>query len=432
MVRRMSTRVLLVGGGGREDAVARKLSQGGAEIYSVLKNSNPSIISVSSKHLIHDELDFEEIASFALENKVELAFIGPDPVLETPLADKLVEMGIKVASPSRSAARIETSKAFMRDFMERNRIPGNVEFKVFDRADLAERFIMSSGKDYAIKPLGLTGGKGVRVMGVHLANREEACSYAGHLIEKYGKVLIEDRISGEEFSLQVLSDGRSILPFPLVQDYKRAYEGDKGPNTGGMGAISDSDGSLPFISRDVASQARTIMEKIASAMSDEGIPFKGVMYGQFMQVEGEAKIVEVNARFADPEGINVLSILEDSLLELLEEVADGKLRKTLNFRHEATVLKYVVPVGYGSDPKPGELRISEKPLPENFMIYYAAVSGTINAVKMGTSRSLALVGFGGSIPEASKAVEDNLWRIEGPYYMRHDIGTEEMLRSKSQ
>ncbi len=426
----MSDKILLVGGGGREDAIARKLCEGGAELYSVLKNRNPSIVSLSKDTLVHDELAEDIILEYALKKKVDLAFIGPDPVLNTNLADKLSANGIGVASPSKAASRIETSKQFMREFVQRNGIPGNIDFKVFTNAGDLKGLLETSDKEYAIKPLGLTGGKGVKVMGVQLKSIGDALEYGKQILERDGKVLLEERISGEEFSLQVFTDGTRIAPFPLVQDFKRAYENDEGPNTGGMGAISSADGQLPFVSSKVSDQAVEILEKIVFHLNKEGYTFRGVIYGQFMQVGTEAKIVEINARFADPESINVLTLLEDDMVEILHEIVDGNLRKKMNFIPKASVLKYVVPRGYGSKPVPSGLKITADELPDDFKIYYAAVSGTLNEVQMSTSRSLALVGLADNIPDASRKVEENLWRIKGDYFLRHDIGTEEMLQSK--
>lgn len=426
----MKHRILLVGGGGREDAIARKIKESGSEIFTVMKNRNPSILSLSSDVLIHDELDVDAALEFALKNGVDMAFIGPDPVLNTSLADRLSASGVKVASPSRNAARLETSKEFMRKFVERNSIPGNIKYQVISDPEAVDEIIRSSDEEYAIKPLGLTGGKGVRVMGLQIKTKDEAVSYAKSIIEKDGTVILEEKISGEEFSIQVFSDGRNIAPFPMVQDFKRAYENDEGPNTGGMGSISAEDGGLPFIRKPVADQAIEILKKIVFHMNDEGNPFTGVIYGQFMQVGDSPKIVEINARFADPEGINVLTLLEDDFVEIMEEVVGGKLRKTMNFRKKASVLKYIVPEGYGTKPVPADLEISGDPEPEDFRVYYAAVSGSLNSVKMSTSRALALVALADSIPEASAKVEENLWRINGRYFMRHDIGTEEMLKKK--
>lgn len=424
------SRILLVGGGGREDAVARKIVESGNDLYAALKNRNPSILSMSSKSLVCDELDFGRIAGFASDSGVELAFIGPDPVLDTPLVSELEKRGIRVASPSRLAARIETSKAYMRDLLGRHHIEGNIFSRLFTSDEEAAGFLRSENREFAIKPLGLTGGKGVKVMGEHLTGNEEAIRYASGIIGRDGQVLLEERLKGEEFSLQVFTDGKTIAPTPLAQDYKRAYEGDAGPNTGGMGSITDSDGLLPFISSRSREKAVSIMQSIVSAMAEDGNPFRGVMYGQFMETADGPRVIEINARFADPESLNVLSLFEGDFGELLFSIADGGLKSGFTFRRKATVLKYVVPKGYGSAPQPGTLKIDRESMGTGSMLYYAAVSGTLDTVEMSTSRSLALVGISDSIEGASDIVEQNLGNISGDYYVRHDIGTAGMMEKK--
>lgn len=422
--------MLLVGGGGREDAIARNIVRDGGELYVVMKNRNPSIVNKSREFLIADELDYERIVEYAMEHKIDIAFVSPDPVLNTPLVDTLKKKGFPVASPSHSSARIETSKKYMRDLFERNNIEGNLFYKSFTSEDDYCEFLRLSDDEFAIKPLGLTGGKGVKVMGEHLANKDEAIEYGRSIIRKDGEVLIEKKMKGEEFSLQVFSDGKDISPMPIVQDYKRAYEGDKGPNTGGMGSITDSNGILPFISKKTADSATEILGRVIKAMNQEDTPFKGVMYGQFIQTPEGPKVIEINSRFGDPEGINVMSLLEDNFVDLLYKIHEGKITGKTKFRPKATVLKYVVPTGYGSNPLPGTLTIDSNPEYEQFKIYYAAVSGTLRKVEMSTSRSLALVGISDTITEASDIVEENLSKIHGDYYIRHDIGTKEFIQQK--
>ncbi len=430
MVACLSSKVLLVGGGGREDAIARQITASGAELFSALKNRNPSIIARSREHLIVDELDYRAIANFAVSRGVDLVFIGPDPVLDTPLADSLRETGLKVASPSRRAAKIETSKAYMRDLMDRHRIQGNIESHLVSGHDELERLILNGTEEYAVKPIGLTGGKGVKVMGIQLNGRSEAYEYAREILSRDGQVLLEERISGEEFSQMVFTDGTHVIPMPLAQDFKRAYEGDQGPNTGGMGSITDRDHLLPFVDSQTREKSLSILSSILGAMRNEGTPFVGVMYGQFMATREGPKVVEVNARFADPEGINVLSIMDGDFAELIFSMAEGNLRNTVNFRKMATVLKYIVPPGYGTNPAPGTLEIDAGLETDKLMLYYAAVSGTMNRVNMSGSRALALVGLAESICQASDIVEAALPKIHGNYYVRHDIGSREMMEKK--
>jgi len=423
-------KVLLIGGGGREDAIGRKIVEGGATLYCVAKNLNPSLSKISNEYKVMSELDYDKILKYATEKKVDLLFVGPDPVLETPLVDMAEKSGIRVSSPSREASKIETSKEYMRGFVERNGITGNIFSRVFTDGAEASKFITSSQMEFAVKPIGLTGGKGVKVMGSQISTREEASRYAAEIVSRDGRVMLEEKISGEEFSLQVFSDGSTISPMPLAQDYKRALEGDRGVNTGGMGSITDSDHKLPFITAGCRDSALGIMKSIVNHMKLEGNPFKGIMYGQFMQVNGEPKIIEINARFADPEGINVLFLLEDNLPDTLFRIAESSLSNSSRFMHLATTLKYIVPSGYGENAQPGQLDIDLSGLPENLQIYYASVSGTKEKVKMTSSRALAIISRSDSIESASKAVEDNLWRIKGNFYVRHDIGSPEFMREK--
>jgi len=429
VVREMN-KILLVGGGGREDAIGRRIVDGGASLYCVAKNLNPSLARIAKDYRVMDELSYSRIVQYAMEMKIDLMFVGPDPALETPLVDLASKSGILVPSPSMAAARIETSKEYMRDFVQRNNISGNIFSRVFSNGREAAEFIRSSDLEYAIKPIGLTGGKGVRVMGVQINSREEAAAYAAEVASRDGKVLLEERITGEEFSLQVFSDGKSVSPMPLAQDYKRALEGDLGPNTGGMGSITGADHGLPFITPACRDNALSIIRSVVHHMSLEGNPFRGVMYGQFMQVNGTPKIVEINARFADPEGINVLFLLDESLPDILFRIAESSLGSYTRFMRKATTLKYIVPNGYGSAPQPGTLEIELADMPEDLQIYYASVSGTPEKVQMTSSRALAVISRSDTIESASDFVEENLWRIKGNFYVRHDIGSRDFLKKK--
>jgi len=409
--------------------VARQLHLSGSDIYAAMGNRNPSISRYATSSLICSEVDWEKILEYAIQNRVDLAFIGPDPVLATPLVDSLIEKGIPTASPSRSAARIETDKIFMRDMLSRHRIPGNIENQSFESEADCRKWISSYDGEFVVKPRGLTGGKGVKVMGDHFSSRQEGMDYALQLIRKDGSVLIEEKLSGEEFSLQAFSDGSRMVAMPLAQDYKRSLPGDRGPNTGGMGSITDHDHLLPFIDRSSRDAALDIMRRVSNAMQKEGMPFRGIMYGQFMLTRSGTKLIEINARFADPEGINVLSILEDDLVEILFGIAGGSMKAEARFANKATVLRYAVPRGYGSDPLPGSINIDD-PGRRDALIYYASVNGTLNHVEMTKSRTLALVGIADSIREAGLKVDALVSHVHGDFYMRKDIGTEEMLSEK--
>ncbi|WMT52017.1 MAG: phosphoribosylamine--glycine ligase [Ferroplasma sp.] len=420
--------VLLVGSGGREDAIARKIRETDT-LYSVVTNDNPSILRLS-KDVMEYSADSYKIVDFAKKNKIDIAFIGPDGVLETDLVDRLLENHIPVASPTQKAAMIETSKEYMRGLMKKYRIKGDIENTLIKSREDLEKFFKENDGEYAIKPIGLTGGKGVKVMGLQINGAAEAIAYGSEILERDGKVLLEKREIGEEFSIQAFTDGTHIAFMPVVQDYKRLYEDDLGPNTGGMGSISDKNFILPFITIDTVNEAREILKKIVNSMKEDGNPFKGVIYGQFMDTDHGVKVIEVNSRFADPEGINVLTILKSNLVDIFLDIYSETLKDNIKFMSKATVLKYIVPPGYGIKPAESEITIKDNIESDNFRLYYSSVSGTMNRVKTSKSRALALIGIGDSIYEASDIVEEKLQYISGDYYIRHDIGTEQMLKRK--
>ncbi|RLF47759.1 MAG: phosphoribosylamine--glycine ligase, partial [Thermoplasmata archaeon] len=315
-------RVACVGGGAREHVIAETLYKSGAEIYAVMKNRNPGIMNLASDYTILKETDVDKVVSWCRDKRVELAVIGPEAPLAAGIVDALEKEGIPAVGPTKSAAEIETSKAFMRLLMEKYGIDGNLEYRVFTDIGEIRSFLKDYDKEYAVKPAGLTGGKGVKVFGEHLRNNAEALRYCEEIIEKGiggGVVVIEEKAVGEEYTLQAFVDGKRVIPMPLVQDHKRAYEGDAGPNTGGMGSYSQEDGLLPFISIDDYKKSVKIVERIVGALRDEGRTYKGIIYGQFMLTADGPKIIEVNCRFGDPEAMNVLPLLRNNFLKVCEE-----------------------------------------------------------------------------------------------------------------
>jgi phosphoribosylamine--glycine ligase len=356
-------KVLAVGGGGREHAAVEALHRSGAEIYSVMRNANPGITARSKAYALMDERDTGKVCAFATECGAELAFIGPEAPLEAGLADALEAAGVKCAAPTRAAARIETSKSFMRDLVRRHGIEGNLGFAAFDDPEAAAEYLRTVDHEIVVKPVGLTGGKGVKVQGEHLHSFEETMEYVREIFDLNiggAGVILEERAVGEEFTQMVFCDGKRIAPMPLVQDHKRAYEGDVGPNTGGMGSYSDHDHLLPFVTSRDRVEALRILSDIVRAMAVEGCPYRGPMYGQFMLTAEGPKIIEINARFGDPEAMNVLPILESDFADLCMRMAEGRLHGEVSFARKATVCKYVVPRGYGVRSEAGhEIQVDE-------------------------------------------------------------------------
>ncbi|HQN75609.1 MAG TPA: phosphoribosylglycinamide synthetase C domain-containing protein, partial [Methanomassiliicoccales archaeon] len=232
--------------------------------------------------------------------------------------------------------------------------------------------------------------------------------------------------------LQAFCDGRNVRGMPLVQDHKRAYDGDVGPNTGGMGSYTDADHLLPFVTEEERQKALEIMRRTVQAMRDDGSPYRGVLYGQFMLTRDGPKVIEFNARFGDPEAMNVLTLLESGFLDVCQGVADGKLSSDVPFLRKATVCKYVVPAGYGTESKAGRpVMVNEKELAAaGARLYYAAVDEKDGVVLTTSSRTLGVVGMADSIEEAEAICEAGLVHVRGDIFVRHDIGKRELVRKR--
>jgi len=421
-------KVLLVGGGGREHAIGEALVKGGAELYAVSKHPNPGIKRIAKEYGLSKETDVQKALELALKWNVDLAFIGPEAPLERGIVDLLEDNGIPTVGPGRSAARIETDKSFARYLMEKHRIPGRKLFRVFDDVSEMRSWIDDFGRPVVVKPLGLTGGKGVKVVGYHLRDNEEAKAYARELIERDGRVLIEERTDGVEFTFQVFTDGKRVIPMPLAQDYPHAFEGDTGPITGGMGSYSCKNHRLPFITEEDYEKALETLKATVRAMKKEGTPYKGILYGQFMLTREGPVVIEYNARFGDPEAMNVLPILRTSLLEIAEGIVDGNLGRA-EFEEKATVVKYMAPRGYPTDPIRGvKVQIREDKIREEGAgVYYASVDE--NLTMLG-SRALAIVGIADTLEEAGETASRGIKHVEGEIFYRKDVGTRESVEKR--
>jgi phosphoribosylamine--glycine ligase len=429
-------KALVIGGGGREHAMVKALRLGGATVLAAMKHRNPGIAREAEDHLLGDETAVGEIVSWAKTKGADFAAVGPEAPLAAGIVDALEAAGIPAFGPTQAAAEIEASKEFARRLMEKHRIPGLIDYRAFRRPGEVEAFLRKVDYDVVVKPAGLTGGKGVRVMGDHFGTYDEAISYAKQVLKEdvggRGVVLIERKEVGEEFSLQAFCDGRNVVPMPAVQDYKRAYEHDRGPNTGGMGSISQEDGLLPFLPRAEYERAVKILQRTVDAMAAEGRPFKGVLYGGFVLTREGPKVLEFNARFADPESMNVLAILKDSFPSVAEAVAFGELRGPVAFLRRATVCKYVVPEGYGTRPLEGQrLEVDEEAIrKEGAELFYASVDARPDGLYTTSSRALAILGVAGEITKAYTIAEDCLKHVKGKLYVRHDIGHPDTVRAK--
>ncbi len=431
-------KVLTVGGGAREHTIVKALAEDGAEIYAAMGNKNPGIARSSEEYLLESGSEIETIVDWAEDKEVEMAVVGPEAPLGEGIVDALEEKGIRCASPNEAAAKIETSKEFMRDLQSRYDLPGRVEYRTFEDIEEIEDFLSHYEGELAVKPVGLTGGKGVKVMGEHLENKKEVIDYCEKVLEEEigGKprLVLEERLKGEEYTLQVFTDGENLIPMSLVQDHKRLFEGDEGPNTGGMGSYSQADGLLPFLDQSVYDESVDVIKKTLEALKDDGRPYKGVLYGQFMLTSKGPKIVEFNCRWGDPEAMNVLPLLETNYVDLCEKIAEGDISGIdVSFENKSSVCKYVVPEGYGVDPDGGhKVDVDERSIEEEgAQLYFASVDEKDGEIYTTTSRAMAVVGYSEKLEDAEATSERALDHVKGDkIQMRHDIGKPESIQRK--
>ncbi|AXG07717.1 phosphoribosylamine--glycine ligase [Haloplanus rubicundus] len=432
----MSETVLLVGGGGREHAIARAVAPD-CELYACASNRNPGIADLAAEMRAIDETDVEGVVAFAEEVDASLAVVGPESALAAGVADALDAAGVYTFGPDAEAARIETDKAYQRRFMREHGIPGCPDFETFTDMDAACDYIDASDGDLAVKPAGLTGGKGVRVTGDQVT-KAEAKAYLRE--SDYDRVVLEERLVGEEFTVQAFvagEEGRSsgrMRTTPAVQDHKRAYEGDEGPNTGGMGSYSDAGPTLPFMDEADYDAAVEILEATVDALPD----YKGVLYGQFMLTADGVRVVEFNARFGDPEAMNTLPVLETPFRDVLTAARDGDPLPELDFDARATVCKYAVPAGYPTDPEAGaRIEVDEGSVAEaaaagdgDALLFYASVDAREDGLYTTTSRAFAVVGIAGTIANAEAIAEDALSAAGDGLRIRHDIGKADLVERR--
>ena len=424
-------KILIVSNGAREHVLAEtfKKSPKCKELICFASAINPGIRDLCSVYHVGDMKDMKAIQDFANEHKPDFAVIGP----ENPLADGVVDIlgliGIPCASPTKAMAQVESSKSFTRDLLKKYDIPGNPDFKVFTSSDGMMEYASQLG-EIVVKADGLKGGKGVHVMGDHFETVEEGVLIAKDYAENDGQVIIEEKFVGQEFSLMSFVDGKNVIDMPVIQDHKRAYEGDTGPNTGGMGTYNYPE-NLPFITQKDLDDAHLINVEVAKAVKEElGEPFKGILYGGFIAVKDGVRLIEYNTRFGDPEAMNALPLLETDLVDICLGIIHGNLDELdIRFSKKATVCKYVVPEGYPTNPRKGdEIKIGE--LPEGVKVYYAAVDERDGKLVMTGSRALAFVGIADTIEEAEQAAQKAVEGVEGPVFFRKDVGTNELINKR--
>jgi len=422
-------KALLIGNGAREHAIAEKIAEN-AELYVFMSRRNPGIIKICKDFKIGNLLDFEKIKEFSERIDPDYVFVGP----EDPLAQGIADSLDRAIGPNRKLAKLESDKGFCRELMKENLGCGYPKFEVCSTYEEAKRAIDEIG-DVAVKPAGLTAGKGVKVVGQQLKNREEAKEYTKEILEReignIKSVVIEEKLEGEEFTMQAFTDGSHLSVMPIVQDHKYAYEGDRGPMTGGMGSYSDFNHSLPFLNPGENEKAIEIMnETIKAIQKKTGEKYRGILYGGFMLTKDGPKILEYNVRFGDPEAMNVLPLLKTDFSDLCCSILDGSL-KSVKFGSRATVCKYLVPKGYPENPEGNvKVNINENEL-KKAKLYYASVDERDHKLYTSASRSFGIVGIADSIEEAEEIAEKAISTVQcDKLFYRKDIGKRELIEKR--
>jgi phosphoribosylamine--glycine ligase len=414
-------RILVIGRGGREHAIvwALKRADPAREILCAPGNAGTAKLA---ENVPIGEMEFDRLIAFARERAVDLVVVGPDDPLAAGIVDAFEEAGIAVYGPRRNAAEIEGSKIFMKNLLHRYGIP-TARYATFTDYDSAKAYLDAQPVPIVIKADGLAAGKGVTVC----FTREEAdAALKDTMLNKaFGsagdKVVIEEYLEGQEMSILSFVDGETVVPMPAAQDHKPVFDGDKGPNTGGMGTYSP----LPHIPASVIDAAvETIIKPTARAMVAEGRPFRGVLFAGLMITKDGPKTIEFNARFGDPETQVVLPRLQTDLLEIIQASLQGRLDRTqVSWSPEAAVCVVLASEGYpGSYPKGLPIEGLDRVSDEDALVFHAGTAEKDGRIVTSGGRVLGVVGRGADIREARQKAYAAAERITFPGKMnRTDI-----------
>jgi phosphoribosylamine--glycine ligase len=427
-------KILIVGSGAREHALAKALARSPQkpEIYCCGTSNNPGIRALTRQYWIGDICNGETIVKQALQWEINLAIVGPEAPLEHGVADALWKNQIATIGPKKKLAQIETSKAFTRNLLKKYQAVGAVEFRAFNELWEVREYLEHLGSNqYVIKADGLMGGKGVKVGGEHLHTFNEAYKFCEELHAQGQPFVIEEKLVGQEFSLMCFCDGTRLIPMPIVQDHKRAYVDDLGPNTGGMGSYSLPNHSLPFLSEKDLETAHRINQAVITALTAEyREPYIGFLYGSFIATKKGVQLIEFNARLGDPEALNVLAILQSDFVKICQAMAAGTLSpEMVEFDKLATVCKYAVPDGY-PDNALKDIPIDISAIKNREQVYLAAVNDVDEKLYATGSRAVAVVGIADSVLIAEEIAETEICRITGQLFHREDIGTRDLINRR--
>lgn len=419
-------KVMVVGGGGREHAIIKKIKENKSvsEIFALPGNggiaSDAVCVDIGAKEI-------DRIADFAVENGIDLAVVAPDDPLVLGAVDILREKGIKTFGPDKKAAVIEGSKAFSKELMKKYNIP-TAKYETFSDMGKALEFIKTCPIPVVVKADGLALGKGVIIA----ETREEAENAVKTIMadkvfgDSGNKVVIEEFLTGPEVSVLSFTDGKTVVPMVSSMDHKRALDGDKGLNTGGMGTVAPN----PYYTEEVAKICmETIFKPTIDAMNKEGRSFSGCLYFGLMLTEDGPKVIEYNCRFGDPETQVVLPLLESDLLEIMLKIYEGKLSEAeVKFKDESAACVVMASFGYPSKYETG----FEITMPEDKNIYVAGAKLKEGRLITGGGRVLGVTETAPTLKEAVEKAYETVKsvRFENAYY-RKDIGKRALMAERS-
>jgi phosphoribosylamine--glycine ligase len=425
-------RVLVIGGGGREHALVWKIRQSPKVEKVYCAPGNGGIGAIAELVPIGAE-EIEGLADFAEEKKVDLTVVGPELPLTLGISDLFEQRALRIFGPNREAARLEGSKAFAKEILQENRIP-TASFGAFSDASSAKRYLAEHERPYVVKADGLAAGKGVIIC----ADRNEAEAAVDDILVRrlFGlageKLVIEEFLEGEEASFMALTDGERILPLASSQDHKRVFDGDQGPNTGGMGAYSPAPVVTPAVHQRILEE---ILKPLLRGLKARGVHYKGVIYVGLMITEAGPKVLEFNARFGDPECQPIVMRLKSDLVSLLEATIEGKLDGvSVKWHQDAAVCVVLCAGGYPGSYEKGKVIHGLEKLRDwqRGFVFHAGTVEKEGRVLTSGGRVLGVTALGSDIREAVReayrAAGDIQW--EGMHY-RKDIARRALERKKA-
>src|SRR3990170_7547784 len=416
-------KVLIVGGGGREHALAWKLSQSKRVTKLFIAPGNPGTAMHGENVNIAAE-EIEELKAFALREKIDFTVVGPELPLTLGITDAFAASNLLVFGPSKAAAELEGSKAFSKELMLRHNIP-TAFYKKFEDAAEAKAYIETHNQPLVVKADGLAAGKGVvicqsaqeAIEAVDLIMTEKAFGSAGK------KIIIEEFLVGEEASFLAITDGRTVLPLAPAQDHKAIFDGDRGPNTGGMGAYSPAPVLTPELQKKIM---ETVMVPVVNAMKADGRLYKGVLYAGLMMTKNGPRVLEFNCRFGDPETQPILMRMESDIVPILVAASEGTLHEVkIKWKQEAAVCVVMAANGYpGNYLKGSEIHgLEEAAKLNDTMVFHAGTAVKDGKVVTAGGRVLGVTALGPTIKDAIENAYRAVGKIswEGAQY-RRDIG----------